>query len=94
MRAFFSKYVEPWILYVHFNQECLYNICSGQKYSDIEEWCELSNLQFVGETTFDEHKHQLVIPEIQKHCDLSLQQARQESLDRGKQINREGILTK
>lgn len=53
-------------------------------YSGIAKWFELLNLQFVGRTTFYKYQRQLVIPQIQRHCRLSLEQARQEIIDKGR----------
>ena len=53
-------------------------------FSGIAKWCELMDLQFIGRTSFYRYQRQLVIPQIQRHCQLSLQQARQEIIERGK----------
>lgn len=56
----------------------------GQMYSGIAKWFELLNLQFVGRTTFYKYQRQLVIPQIQRHYRLSLEQAREEIIDKGR----------
>ena len=61
--------------------------CRGQSYSCIAKWLKLANVQFFSSTTFYDYQHVLILPEVQRYFDNSLNESINLVKSRGTKIS-------